>query len=339
MHLGRTLMALGQEEEAQRLLTKFQALRPQRVRDPRTEAGMIELATMSAAERTERQIARLRHDARTHPGDPELQLNLARLLLANDRVEEAAGEFRTLLATHADSRIWAEAGTSLLRSDQYELAREFLERASIERPAARLDLAIALFYTAAPEQALQVIEKVPDGEQAGDYWVMKARILDAVGQGAEAESVLREGLRYSTFRPQVAQQAVLLLLRHDRTIEALGILGQAIRSAPDNAELLLTNAILLGLMDQNSGAERALKEIESRWPEWDRPYVAHGLLLEHGARQKEACQKLQTAIALGSQDVAGRCAIARLEASPSPDAQCGCQVALYQLLFPSCDRH
>ena len=101
-------------------------------------------------------------------------------------------------------------------------------------------------------------------------------------------------------------------------------------------DLLVTRAIVLGLIDQNSAAVKALKEIESRWPEWDRAYVAHGLLLERSGRPKEARQKLQTAIALGSRDLAVRCALARLAASPSSDAQCGCQVALKQLLLPSC---
>ena len=56
------------------------------------EPGMIELATLPAAERTEREIKRLREDARSHPGDPDLQLHLALLLLADRRVEEAAAE-------------------------------------------------------------------------------------------------------------------------------------------------------------------------------------------------------------------------------------------------------
>jgi hypothetical protein len=65
----------------------------------------------------------------------------------------------------------------------------------------------------------------------------------------------------------------------------------------------------------------------------------HGLLLERDARRKEARQKFQTAIALDSQDLGARCALARLAASPSPDPQCSCQEKLYQLLLPSCDLH
>jgi tetratricopeptide (TPR) repeat protein len=339
MHLGRALMALGHEEEAQHFFDKFQKVRPRRVRDPRTEPGMIELATMPAAERTKREVERLRQDAHSHPGDPELQLHLALLLLADGRVEEATGEFRTLLTMNADARIWAEAGAPLVRAGQYELARDFLKRAAADRPEARLDLAIALFFTEGPKQALQVIEEVPDGERAGDYLFMKARILDAAGQGEAAEKVLEEGLRHSTSRPDVAQQGALLLLLHDRKAEALDILKRAIESAPDDADLLLTHAIVLGLMDQNSAAEHALNQIESRWPEWNRPYLAHGLVLEGIGRAKEARQRLETAIALDSHDMAARCGLARLAGSASPDPQCACQAKLYQLLFPSCEHY
>jgi tetratricopeptide (TPR) repeat protein len=336
LHLGRALMALDREQEARRYVDKFQKVRPQRTRDPRREPGMIELATLPAAERTEREIRRLREDAHSHPGDPDLQLHLALLLLADRRVEEAAAEFRTLLAMNADSRIWTEAGTSLVRAEQYVLAREFLERAA-DTPGTRLDLAIALFFTDGPERALQTIEGVPNGEQTGDYLLMKARILDAAGQRAESEKVLQEGLRHSISRPEVALQALPLLVSHDRNREALDLLDHAIKSSPDSVDLLVTRAIVLGLIDQNSAAEKALKEIESRWPEWDRAYVVHGLVLERSGRPKESRQKLQTAIALGSRDLAVRCALARLASSPSPDAQCGCQVALKQLLLPSCN--
>src|SRR6185295_4670826 len=97
MHLGRALMALGREDDAQRFLDKFREVRSQIVRDPRKEAGMIESATQPAAKRTEREIERLRREARSHSGDAELQLHLALLLLADGRAEEAVGEFRTLL--------------------------------------------------------------------------------------------------------------------------------------------------------------------------------------------------------------------------------------------------
>ena len=311
LHLGRALMALDREAEARQFLDKFRKVRPRGTRDPRREAGMIELATLPSAERTRREIERLRQDARTHPSDPELQLSLASLLLADGRTDEAAAEFRELLTLNADSRIWERAGQSLLAAGQYALARDFLQRA-----AAPLDLAIALFFTDGPQAALQAIAKVPAGEQAGDYLLMKARILDAAGQGAEAADALREGLRLSPSRPEVARQTALLLLRHGQKTEALELLGRAATSSPENADLLLTEAIVMGLMDRAADAEKLLNQIESRWPEWDRAYLVHGLLLQR-ARPAEARQKLQTARALGS-----------------PEISAGC--GLEQLLFPPC---
>lgn len=201
-HLGRALMALDREPEARQFLDKFQKVRPRGTRDPLREAGTIELATLRPAERARREIERLREDARTHPSDPELQLAFASVLLADGRTDEAASEFRELLTRNADIGVWERAGKSLLAARQYALARDFLRRA-----AAPLDLAIALFFTDGPQAALETIAKAPAGELDGDYLLMKARILDAAGQSAEGADVLREGLRLSAFRPEVARQA------------------------------------------------------------------------------------------------------------------------------------
>jgi Flp pilus assembly protein TadD len=143
-------------------------------------------------------------------------------------------------------------------------------------------------------------------------------------------------LRHSTARPDVAQQAARLLVRHDRKPEALELLSRAERSAPDNADLLLMKAIVLGLTGRDAESEKTLRQLEYRWPEWDRTYIVHGLLLERQARTTEARQKIQTAIALGSPDLAPRCAAARLAGSPAPDPKCGCVKGLYELLFPAC---
>ncbi|SPE34728.1 exported hypothetical protein [Candidatus Sulfopaludibacter sp. SbA6] len=332
MHLGRALMELGHEEEAQQFLNQFQKIRSARVRGPWKQPGMIESASLSPAQRSKREIERLRQDAHTHPDDPELQLRLASLLLTEGRVEEATLEFRTLLTRNAESRTWQQAGSFLLGFEQYQLAREFLLRAAVDTPAANLDLAIALFFLEGPTTALHTLEQVPEKERSGDYLLLKAEILDAAGQGAEAEKVLEQGRQLSISRPQIARQAALLLVRHDRKELALDLLSKAARNDPD---LLLTQAIVLALMDRNGAADQVLKEIESQWPEWDRPYLVHGLLLER-SQPGEARRKLQTAVALGSRDVALRCAVARLTPSASPDGQCSCVRGLYELLFPRC---
>lgn len=295
---------------------------------------MIESATLPAAERRQREIDRLRRDAGNHPGETELQLHFANLLLEDGRTGEAVAAFGELLNRNGNSRVWEQAGGALLRSGQYDLARIFLERAAPDRPAARLDLATALFFTEGPAKALEQIDHMPDGVQPGDRLLLKARLLDASGREAEAASVLQEGLRHSTSRPQVAQEAALLLVRRDRKSEALELLKRSIASAPDNADLRLTRAIVLGLMQQPAAALAEIKQIEARWPEWDRPYLAEGLLLESSSRRGLAKQKVQTAIALGAQDPAAHCALARLTKGSAADAECACRQGLDSLLFP-----
>ncbi len=307
MHLSQALMALDREAEAQQYIERLRKIPAQEVRDPRTEAGMIELATMPAPERTRREIARLRKQAAEHPNQPELQLRLAQLLLTDGRWKEAEAAFRELITRNADARIWEEAGSLLVRAERYQPAIEFLKRAAPARPAAYLDLAIALNFTAGPGEALKALDQTPEAEHTGDFLLMKARLLDASGRKTEAEQALQAGLRLSSSRPQVAQQAALVLLGRDRPAEALSLLEKAIRAAPANADLPLMRAIVLGLVGRTPEAERTLKEIQSRWPEWDRPHLAHGLLLEAAGRKAEARRKMQTALALNPAGSTPRC--------------------------------
>lgn len=334
MHLGRALMELGRETEGQRFLDTFQKVRPQRVRGPWKQAGMIEAATLSPTERTGKEIERLRTDAATHPEDAELQFRFAALLLTDGRAEEAAAQFRVLLTRNATAATWQQAGSFLLGFEQYGLARELLERAAAARPAANLDLATAVFFLDGPAGALPVLDRVPEGERGGDYLLLKARILDAAGQAEESAKALKQGLLLATSRPQIGRQAALLLVRQGRKAEALEFLTRAAGADP---ELLLLKAIVLGLVDRNAEAGKALQEIESQWPEWDRPYVAHGLTLER-VQPREALRKLRTAVALGSQDPTARCAVARLGQSKDINPQCSCAGGLYEMLFPPCAR-
>jgi tetratricopeptide (TPR) repeat protein len=296
LHLGRALMELDRAREAQPLLERYQEIRPKIARTHWKQPGMIESATLSPAKRTRRDLDRLEREARAHPEDPELELRLASLLLASGRAGEATAKFRALLARNAERRVWQEAGVFLLGFDQYALAREFLERAG---PEANLDLAIATLFTDGPAQALEVLDRTSEASQSGDYWLLKAKILDAAGQAAEAEDVLQRGLRLSISRPRIAREAALLLARHGRFAQAIDLLERAQGGDPD---VLLAKAIVLALMDHRPAAEQSLKQIELQWPEWDRPYLAHGLLLERDGRMEEAKQEFRIASALGAED-------------------------------------
>ena len=337
MHLGRVLMAAGREDEAERFLAKYREVRPRQSRDPRREPGMIESATLSEPDRRSREIERLRRLSQSRPDDAALQLHLADLLLSGGQIAEATAAFSQLLALDAGAVIWEEAGRTLVSAEQYPLARQFLERAIAERPGARLDLALALWHTEGAAAALKAIDEMPQNERSGDFLLMKARILDADGRHDEAGRLLTEGLRQSALRPEIARQAAMLLLRDGRGKDALDLVDRSLASAREQGDLLLTRALALALTDQAAAAEKQLDTLETRWPEWDRPYLVHGLLLEHGPRKGEGLRKLKISLALGSQEAAAKCAVQRLEAPPAADPVCACQAGLKEFLFAKCD--
>ena len=96
-------------------------------------------------------------------------------------------------------------------------------------------------------------------------------------------------------------------MKHSRYRDAAQLLSQTVEAAPGNRALLLAEAIAVALDGRVPEAEQRLQRIEERWPEWDRPYLAHALLLEREKRNREAAQKLRTAAALGSGQAGANC--------------------------------
>ncbi|MCC6342847.1 MAG: tetratricopeptide repeat protein [Bryobacterales bacterium] len=336
LHLGRTLMALGREEEGEAVLSKFQKTRGSSARGPLREAGMIELASLPAAERTRREIERLRNDVGAHPGDSDLQFHFAALLLMDGKTAEATLQFRELLSKAEDAKLWHKAGAMLLAYHQYQLAAEFLSRAAGEFPRSRLDLAIALFHAAGTEAAVKVLDGIAEEERDGDYLLLKAQLLDSAGKGTEALRVLRQGLGAAPSRPEVAEQTAILLVRLGQGKDALEFLERALAVHSSDPELLLIQAAALYSSGRMAEAEKKIREIETRWPEWDRGYLAHGLLLEQSGRRAEARRRLQTAAALGATGLSVECAIFRVSGAAAPKTACGCAGGLWASLFGNC---
>jgi tetratricopeptide (TPR) repeat protein len=95
-------------------------------------------------------------------------------------------------------------------------------------------------------------------------------------------------------------QATGFLLKHKLYHEAQELLEKASRILPNERELLLAQVVTLELLRRNIDSARLLAKIQARWPEWDRPYLLNGILLEIQLKSAEARQTLETAIALGA---------------------------------------
>jgi tetratricopeptide (TPR) repeat protein len=306
LHLGRALMDRGKEQEAQKWLDDYQRLRPPRQRDARRESGMIELATLDPVGRRAREIERFRSMARSRPDDPLLQLHLAGLLLADGQISDALLEYKTLSTLNGDAAIWMQAGRTLLRAGEYEAARPFLERAG-----SHLELAEAVLLTSGPAAALAMLDTVPPAERSAGYRLLRAWALDAAGRVEESAHWLAEALKEGAPPPALARQASLLLAKHGRYRESLELLARSITKAPADGELRLMEAIVFALSDKIDTADQRLRQVQARWPEWDRPWLVHGLLLRDMRRPNDAASRFRAAAALGSRDDGSSCASLR----------------------------
>jgi predicted Zn-dependent protease len=132
------------------------------------------------------------------------------------------------------------------------------------------------------------------------------------------------------------ERAVPLLIRLDRKADALKLVEEALRHDPLQSNLLIMKAVVLALMDRTAAAEKTVRDVELRFPEWERPYLVHGLISEKSGRTKDAREKLQTAAALGSKHAALTCALARLGGHTAVSPDCACSTGLEQLLFNTC---
>jgi len=307
IHYSQALGKLGRTEDLTAVLASFKEaaaggaqLHP--------HAGLLDFLALSPEQQDARYLGSLQAAVNENPNDVALKARLAEYLLDKGESERAAAVFREVLAAGADPATLADCGKALLANEQYGLAAEFLQKA----PDAKLDLAIAVFHSVSPEAGLAQLDRMPAGERAGDYFILRAQILDSMGKPAEAADSLDRGIRAAPRRADMYFEAAAFLIQHGRFQQAAAVLEDATRLIPDAPDLWLARAIALDLpvahgrshADEvrSEEAMKVLAQIESRWPAWDLPYVVHGMIFEDELKSKQAKQMLDLAIALGCRE-------------------------------------
>ena len=297
----RALEKLGRKQDAATVLARLKQSSSS-TEGSKRRVGLIDYLSLSAADQRAQYLANLHKNVAADPSDPRWKIRLGRELLAEGKTDEGLGIFLELRNVQ-DPSLLASSGRILLEFERYELARPFLESAITAAPAmsaARLDLAIALFHLQSPDTALSELDKTPAEDRKGDYYLLRAEILDSLGKIDEAANALNRGIQAAPTRPSLYYQATGFLLKHKLYHEALALLEQVARVLPDERELLLAQVVTLDLLRREVDAQKLLAKIQARWPEWDRPYLLNGILLEIQLKSAEARQVLETAIALGA---------------------------------------
>ena len=333
-HYSRALLRVGRTEEGQKVLAQFQKLQ----RDPlrrRLYSGLFDFVKLPPAEQQARYMDSLQRQVSMNPGDPVLKARLGKALLAQGKAEEGLTTLREVRTLTADPKVLSDCAQVLMEYQEFGLARKFLEPVVAADPSARdarLDLAIATFHAAGAEAGLAELDKTPPEQRKGDYFLLRAQILDALGRLEEATEDLNCGFRAAPTRPDLYFQAALFLIKHEQYRKAIALIEQANRVVPDAPDLLLTQAIAYELLQQPEGAQKILAEIESLWPEWGEPYLINGIMLETRLKSAQAKPLLETAISLGESNSKAYYYLALATTHANPDDVESAQKAIDQAL-------
>lgn len=320
-HYSKALQKLDRQQEYRSVLERFRQAAAQEA-PRRPAAGLLEYLNLPPGEQQNRTIENLRRSAEANPRDASRKAALAQALLEFGKTEEALVVFREIRVLALDPAGMAACGKTLLRHGQFALAKDFLEAAAssgIAGADALLDLSLANFHVDGAQAALMVLERLPDQQRKGDYFLFRAQLLDALGKFPEAVESLNQGFRAAPERPDLYFQGTLFLIKHERYQETLELLRGATRRFPDSGELILVEAIVLELLKQTEEARKLLRRVNSRWPEWDLPYLIHGIILESHLFSAEARPLLETAIHLGTTDPAAYYYFALATTRATPD--------------------
>jgi len=307
IHYSQALGKLGRTEELKAVLASFKEaaagggqLHP--------HAGLLDFLALSPEQQDARYLESLQAAVNENPNDVALKVRLAEYLLDQGEEKRAAAVFQEVLAAPADAATLADCGKALLEHEQYGLAAEFLRKA----PNAKLDLAIAVFHSVSPEAGLAQLDEFPANQRSGDYYILRAQILDSMGKTAAAVDSLNRGIGAAPRRADMYFEAAAFLIQHSQFKQAAALLEDATRLIPDAPNLWLARAVALELPvahgrshdDQvrSDEAMKVLAQIESRWPAWDLPYLVNGMIFQDELKSKQAKQMLDIAIALGCRE-------------------------------------
>ena len=317
--LHRALRAAGQNDEAAAVLAKLKTAAPE-PRDSKASAHVYDYLGLDPAEQQERFRHNLTNAVAANPSDPQLKIEMGTLLLDDGKTEEALQSFRDALALSPNTRVLREGATALLDHKQYAVAHDFLALIVAENPSVddRLDLVLATFHSSGPEPSLAEIEKVPAADRNGDFYLLKAQILDALGRAEDSAQALNAGFQKDPKRADLYLWASLFLLKHGRDQEAVKLLAQATSIAPNDPDLLLTQALVLEIARDTDRADQLLRSIQSQWPEWGRSYLIRGIIQATHRKPAEALQSFRTAIALGERTASAYYYLADLTRTVTP---------------------
>lgn len=301
-HYGRVLVLLGRKEEATKVLAELRGLTPE-ARGWRAYGGLFDYLNLPPQQQYAKYMQNLQRNITTEPDNPVLRVQLGKALLLQGKPGPAIEAFGAARKLTSNPELLATCGKLLLQYEQYGAAREFLEPAVAANPSVadlQLDLAIAVFHSADAGEALKLMDQTPVDQRKGDYFLLRAQILDAMQKPQEAAEALNKEFATAPTRADLYFQGAIFLVKHEQYDRAIQFLAQANQTIPGEPQLQLLQAMAYELSGDHQNTLRMLAQIESRWPEWAVPYMVHGITLAIRQRWVEAKPLIENAMTLGA---------------------------------------
>jgi tetratricopeptide (TPR) repeat protein len=273
-----------------------------------------ELAALFQAQMLQRRSATesikfSRNYLQAHPAAKDVRMNLARMLAAEHRTDEARREIDMLVAAHPQNpEIALAAGLLGVQMSDWTLAEQHLKRAlalnANGADTVRFYLGQVSEERKQPDEALRWYREVAGGEQYIPAQGRIAGILTKQGKLEEARALLH------SIQPQTLQQRVQLtqaeaaILREAAAYkEAFDLLEQALAKMPNVPELLYDLAMAAEKVDRLDVLEDNLRKLIELRPDHAHAYNALGYTLaDRTDRLQEAHDLIGQALKLSPED-------------------------------------
>jgi len=301
--LAQAALGAGQSEIALTEVRAASALKPDWELPALLEAQMLQRQSIAAAR--ERLAAFLER----HPKAPEVRMSYARALVAEHKYTEARAEFQTLSKDFPDNvDVVFAVGVLSLQLQDYALAEANFKRLLTlpyrDKNTVRLYLGQAAEEQKNFPEALRWYDEVTDGDQYLQAQIRYALVLGKQGELDAARAHLHQvDVGSEQARVQLLLTEAQMLRDAKQPRAAFELIGNALKSMPDQPDLLYDYAMLAEKLERMDLLESSLKKLIRLRPDHAHAYNALGYsLADRNERLPEAQGLIEKALELSPED-------------------------------------
>lgn len=276
---------------------------------PDWEAGALLEAQIIGQKSTAEAIASLRRFVERNPKAREVQLSLARALVAEKRYGEAKRQFEQLLQAYPNNPevVFPVAILALQEDDRVLAETQLKHLVTLDIP----DKSAPYYYlgqiaeeSKRNDEAIRYYGQVGAGEHYLPAQVRSAGILAGQGKLDEARNDLHAAAEKNPqLRVQLTIAEAALLRDARRTTEAFDLLDRELAEEPEQPELLYESALLAERLGRIEVMEKRLRRLIELQPDSAQAYNALGYsYADRNMRLPEARQLVEKALQLAPND-------------------------------------